>query len=260
MAANAAKLDRILHPKPIPYKTPMQRFRRKKFRPFPRNGMNCGIALGGIDGIYSADFQVRLLNISQTLSFMKLNGLRMKKQALVWIGVALAIALFPEGCQISSSQSTDATKVELPSDPHHHPVDVHESSTDLDLCNKDFGMVKTPSPSKPIQREHITANQRRSWKAFTVCVPMPEQSAQCQDKLYVEDIQASQTYEIQTTCFLPWRPFSSFVWLTDDILVFDQWATPHFGHHYAVDMREGRLVLASPFPDQETLDQQQSQK
>jgi len=181
----------------------------------------------------------------------------MKNKVLAWISTAFAM-LFLQGCQVLSSHPIEMTPVALPPDPHHHPIDVHSGKAHVDLCNKSFKVVKTSLPSNPVRIGNITSNQGNTWKAFTACIPMLENPTLCHDKLFVEGTQFSQVYELQTTCFLGWRPFSSLVWLTDDILVFDQWANPHFGHHYAVDMRQGKLVIASPFPDQFTLDQQKS--
>ena len=58
--------------------------RRKEFLLSPRNGMNCGIGSGGIDGIYSADFIVRWLLVHAHGS-LKQFELQVQKGVLIWL-------------------------------------------------------------------------------------------------------------------------------------------------------------------------------
>ncbi len=146
-----------------------------------------------------------------------------------------------QGCQAQNTHSTVSTP-KLP-DPHHHVVDVNDIGLVPELAAK-FKMVQV-SIDPNLIRENITLNPNKSFRAFTTC-----EGAPCQHKIYVEAHNTGQTFEIQGLSSLPWRPFSDLVWITDDILVFDRWSQPHYGIHFAVDVKARKLVLATPFPDQ----------
>mgnify|MGYP001587957400 FL=1 len=64
----------------------------------------------------------------------------------------------------------------------------------------------------------------------------------------LEEVRSAQRYELRGLP-LPWRPLGALKWADTDRLAFDRWSQPHYGIHYVLDVRHGRLVLAAPFPD-----------
>jgi hypothetical protein len=161
--------------------------------------------------------------------------------------VVCFLAVFTSGC-LGSGNATNAVATPTLSDPHHHVVDVNQ--TELDLQNITSFEIIEVSVDSNLETENITVSQGRTYRAFTICDPTWCQDENCcQERILIENLQTGRIYEIQGLP-LPWRPFSDLVWATDDILIFDRWSQPHYGIHYAVDIRHRELILASPFPDQ----------
>lgn len=124
-------------------------------------------------------------------------------------------------------------------DPHNHVIDINQTSLPAQTIAEYTVVEVTVDPS--MLRENVTLNQSGTFKAFTTHTDAFH--------IYVENTVDGTIVEIQGFPSL-WRPLSDLVWLTDDVLVFDRWSNPHYGVHYVVDIRERRLLAASPFPDQ----------
>ena len=150
-------------------------------------------------------------------------------RALLGIGFILLILGFLQGCRASDYRSTK--------------VRVEEQ------C-QNFKVIETMPMAGSVPLRGITTNQRGSSNAFLACAPESEGSSQCHDRVFVENIETGQLFELQDECFLPWRPYTNLGWSTDEILVFDQWANPNYGHHFAVLITSGELIEVWAFNDQ----------
>ncbi len=130
-------------------------------------------------------------------------------------------------------------------DPHHHVVDLTSGTVPVSI-RVDFRFAQvTLDPN--VERYDVVTSSDGAYQAFRV--EEPSAGGGFMDRLIVEDLSSGKTYEIQGLP-APWRPFSDLVWIDPDILVFDRWSQPHYGWHYAVDVRQGQLIQAAPFPDQ----------
>ncbi len=127
-------------------------------------------------------------------------------------------------------------------DPHHHVVDVDGLMPDVVAT---FQMTETVVGPEA-ERYDVTQNQSGTWEAYLVHQQLS--GNEFREKLIVQNLQAGKMYEIQGLP-LPKRLVSDLVWVTDNVLVFDKWSNPYYGIHYAVDVQEGKLILASAFPD-----------
>lgn len=148
------------------------------------------------------------------------------------------LAVMIEGCQVNKNALNNVPTPTLV-DPHHHVVDISKAWLDPQIVAT-FKIVEV-SIEPDLERENNTKNQNGTFQAFTTC------GQSC--RIFIEELKTSKIYELQGLP-LEWRPFSDLVWITNDILVFDRWSQPHYGVHYAVNMKERKLILASPFPDQ----------
>lgn len=117
---------------------------------------------------------------------------------------------------------------------HHHVV-LFESV--LGNVAPEFSMIETSLSSNP-KKDNLVTNRNRTYEAFTVT----------DTQLFVTERRTGKTFEIHGLP-LEWRPFSDLVWVNSNTLVFDRWSQPHYGVHYAVDIKRKRLVIAKPFPD-----------
>ncbi len=155
----------------------------------------------------------------------------MRLRLLLILGISFLAAC-------ANPSKTPTATATLP-DPHHHVDDINNNS--LWQQNLEGFKIEESSIEPEQQKDNITVNPSRTMQAFSSC------NHACH--VFFEDLSAGKVYEIQMPSFLPGRPFSSLDWVTDEVLVFDQWTQPHYGVHYAINIHEKKLVLASPFPD-----------
>ncbi len=125
-------------------------------------------------------------------------------------------------------------------DPHRHVVDVNDLWL-VEEPNEGFSLAEVEAPPASAREESATSPDE-ALQAFTTCEPT------C--RILVERVAHRRFYELRAPLFSPARPFSAPVWISQDILVFDQWMQPHHGIHYATDVTAGRLLQAAPFPEQ----------
>jgi mannosyltransferase len=138
----------------------------------------------------------------------------------------------------------DAVISSLP-DLHDHVVDMRQAGSIPDVLSG-FRMAEV-LPDINWKKENVVDNAAKTWRAFTI--------ASDAFHLFVEDLGAGKTYEIQGLP-LPYRPFSELVWATDEMLMVDRWSQPHYGIHYVINAPAHQLLMAAPFPDQIYLDAQ----
>jgi hypothetical protein len=125
-------------------------------------------------------------------------------------------------------------------DPHRHVVDVSHSWVEASP-NEGFALVKVPGLPAEGELEERATSPDGAFQAFATCEPG------C--RVLVQSVRHGDVHELRGPFFSDLRPFSRLVWLPSDILVFDQWTQPHYGLHYAVDVRSRRLLQAAPFTD-----------
>ncbi|HEX5748546.1 MAG TPA: hypothetical protein VFZ09_20065 [Archangium sp.] len=148
---------------------------------------------------------------------------------------ALAL-LLASACRSAPSPGAPVTL----EDPHHHGVEVNGSWA-MENPNEGFALVPVPAPPAGSEWDERAVSPEGKWEAFATCEP------EC--RVLVRAVGQAEMRELRGPAFSELRPFSGLVWLPSDILVFDQWTQPHYGIHYAVDVRHGRLLQAAPFPD-----------
>lgn len=104
---------------------------------------------------------------------------------------------------------------------------------------------------KGLTRENVARSRDGRYEAFTAY-----HSGQSTGfSIYFVEKATGKAYEVRGLP-LPHRPFSDLVWTNNRTLVFDRWSQPHYGIHYAVNVRRRKLVAASAFPDEFYLEQQ----
>ncbi|AKI98692.1 hypothetical protein ATI61_10688 [Archangium gephyra] len=155
--------------------------------------------------------------------------------ALLLAGVGAACRSAPSGKPEPGAGTPTALE-----DPHHHVVDVKGSWVTEDP-NEGFALVPVPAPAAGSEWDERAVSPDGKREAFATCEP------EC--RVLVQAVGQGAPRELRGPAFTELRPFSGLVWLAPDILVFDQWTQPHYGIHYAVDVGNGRLLQAAPFPD-----------
>ena len=131
-------------------------------------------------------------------------------------------------------------------DAHRHPKlgDVRE------LVLPDVRIVGA-TLEKGATKENLARSRDGRYEAFTVF----RDGQSPADRIYFRERRTGKTYEIRGLP-LSHRPFSALAWANNRTLVFDRWSQPHYGIHYAVNVRRKRLVKASAFPDELTPEEQ----
>lgn len=116
------------------------------------------------------------------------------------------------------------------SKPHRH---VGAGGADI----PEFSMVETPLEAG-VKKENLTTSRNRKYEAFTVAGT----------RLFVAERGTGKIFEIRGLP-LEWRPFSDLNWADYQTLVFDRWSQPHYGVHYAVNVKSRKLLVVAPFRD-----------
>lgn len=129
------------------------------------------------------------------------------------------------------------------SDPHDHVVDVNMTNWLFEQNAADFQIVEVNDDLLVDIVHDEVINSKASMRAFTNC------DDDC--RIFVVDEVESEVYELIAPSFFTTRPFTGLDWVTDDVLVFDQWSQPHHGVHYTVKVMDRMLLLVSPFPDKD---------
>ncbi len=100
-------------------------------------------------------------------------------------------------------------------------------------------------PSAKAKRTHIARNANRTYEAFTLDVPIDGDADNLRESIFVEDKRQGKIYEVRGFDFP--RPFADLAWSGNDTLVFDQWMQPRTGVHYAINVRQGKIIAAASF-------------
>jgi hypothetical protein len=158
--------------------------------------------------------------------------------ALLTAGVCLLSAYSPLSAQVRRG-------------PHRH---VKLSGSVLEEASAELTIVEV-SPDASLEKENLVVNRRKTYTAYTAYHP-GEQPAY---RIYFEEKRTGKVYEIRGLP-LAHRPFSDLVWTDNRTLVFDRWSQPHYGVHYAVDVRKKKLIVAAAFPDKFFLEQQRPRR
>jgi hypothetical protein len=144
--------------------------------------------------------------------------------------LALLVALAGAGCRTAVTES------------HRHGGDVSGSWL-KENPNEGFALVEVPGLPDERELDERAISPDGRFQAFATCEPG------C--RVLVQSIHQGEVHELQGPLFSDLRPFSRLVWHSSDILLFDQWAQPHYGIHYTVDVRNRRLLQAAPITDNE---------
>jgi hypothetical protein len=159
------------------------------------------------------------------------------------VGVLLGVALVAAGCRTGPRENTarpGASGGAL-EDPHHHAVDVNGTWV-TENPNEGFALVEVPELPAASERDESAPSPDGAFEAFATCEP------EC--RVLVRSVSGGAVYALQGPLFSGPRPYSGLVWLPADVLVFDQWTQPHYGLHFAVDVKGHRLLRAAPFTDE----------
>ena len=84
-----------------------------------------------------------------------------------------------------------------------------------------------------------------AYHAFTAC-----DLELCQQRLFIENMESSQIFEVLFSMRLPWRPLDRLVWLDESILAFSQPSNPHYGFRFAIDISQKEHLLTLVLADE----------
>jgi hypothetical protein len=154
---------------------------------------------------------------------------------------ALLVALLPSSSSLSASAVAQNT---VAAHRHLKLGDVmREVLPDVEIAEVTLG--------KSVTKEDLVRSRDQRYEAFTTYHPDEALSS----RIYFFERATRKVYEVRGLP-LPHRPFSNLSLVNNRTLVFDRWSQPHYGIHYAVDVRKKQLVTAAAFPDEFYLEQQ----
>ncbi|HEX6622236.1 MAG TPA: hypothetical protein VF064_00895 [Pyrinomonadaceae bacterium] len=161
--------------------------------------------------------------------------------------IGLTALLFAHVCLLPMCTNVSAQS----RNPHRH---IKTFGSLLNEVSSDFTIVEV-SLAATLKKDSRAANRRKTYAAYTV----HHADRQPNFRIYFEEKRTGRIYEIRGLP-LAHRPFSDLVWANNRTLVFDRWSQPHYGMHYAVDVKKKRLTVAAPFPDEFYLEQQRPKR
>lgn len=123
---------------------------------------------------------------------------------------------------------------------HRHPGNAPSMLREIE---PDVSFVET-TLAEGAQIEARVKNKNRTFEAFLVD----------KTQIFVKDLKSGKIFEIKGLPFES-RYFSDLVWADNQTLMFDRWAQPRYGNHYAFNVVRKKLTAAVPFPDESTLKQ-----
>lgn len=93
-------------------------------------------------------------------------------------------------------------------------------------------------------RQSPIVNPAQTRSAYAAKFKMESDAENLIEVVVVHDSPTNKFYEIRGIEDFPWRPFSDFRWISDDVLQFEQWVNPNNGGRYRVDLKTGKIVAA----------------
>jgi hypothetical protein len=79
-----------------------------------------------------------------------------------------------------------------------------------------------------------------------LCVPSNKIGNSCSSRVFVKKISGGATYVIngEDDGVTVMRPVDELKWLGRDLLSYERWTTPHYGHRYVINVRLKKQVAA----------------
>ena len=130
------------------------------------------------------------------------------------------------------------------------PKDAQSDSSELLIneesdCQGNFQKVDMELVSCAINN----SNPAGTYRFFSVC-SVADNSGDIDLGLYIEAIKTKQIYQIQSSCFLNYRPVVQNKWISDDLIGFIIWSNPHYGYYFEVNMQSQNIEISYPVSDQ----------
>jgi hypothetical protein len=102
-------------------------------------------------------------------------------------------------------------------------------------------------------RTMLAENPDKIRQAFVFCVPSGSKEVEsCVQRVFVTDLGPDETYEItgEELFIEANRPVTSLKWINNDVLSYERWTGPHFGHRYVIDIKQKKQTGAFIVSDQ----------
>lgn len=124
--------------------------------------------------------------------------------------------------------------------------------TDRELANVLSMDKNEPDPKLKIEltsgleRSTLVSNKAKTRSAYVLCVPVKKTPEQCDALVFVKDLVTKTIYVItgEPGGFERYRPVDELKWVTDDVLSFERWTGPHFGHRFVFNVKLKKQTAA----------------
>ena len=101
-------------------------------------------------------------------------------------------------------------------------------------------------PTSGLERSTLVSNKAKTRSAYVLCVPVKKTPEQCDALVFVKDLVTKTIYVItgEPGGFERYRPVDDLKWVTDDVLSFERWTGPHFGHRFVFNVKLKKQTAA----------------
>jgi len=106
-------------------------------------------------------------------------------------------------------------------------------------------------PTPGLERSSLVTNRAKTRKAYVLCVPATKGVGKCDSLVFVKDMATQTIYLVsgEPGGFERYRPVDSLKWVTNDVLSFERWTGPHFGHRFVVNLKSKKQIAAYMLTD-----------
>jgi hypothetical protein len=105
-------------------------------------------------------------------------------------------------------------------------------------------IIESEQDWEELNEQSALINPARTRTAYTAEFKMENEREAMIEVIVIADKTSGEMFEIRGFDDFPWRPFSDFKWITNDILQFEQWVNPSNGGRYRINLKTGKIVAA----------------
>jgi hypothetical protein len=102
-------------------------------------------------------------------------------------------------------------------------------------------------------RSTLEENPDKVRQAFVFCVPSRSKDVDsCLQRVFITDLGTDETYEItgEELFIEANRPITGLKWVNNDVLSYERWTGPHYGHRYIINAKTLKQTGAFILSDQ----------
>ncbi len=159
--------------------------------------------------------------------------------------IFLVFSFFLNGAAAAQTKRPKKKTVPKPAAVQTNDQIIYEPDAEMlrDMQSK-VRVVESKKDWAQFNRQAPVVNSANTRSAYIAQFKLENDPQAMLDVIVVDDKASGKMYEIRGIEDFPWRPFSDFKWISNDVLQFEQWVNPNNGGRYQVNLKTGKIVAA----------------